>query len=235
MDKNTCLAKASRQRNVGTGKASSPGRRSPHKRPIYRKKDPMRNACTSFLFLLAILGPLTSHPAAAETKPGATIFVALQGSDAWSGTLPSPTPPRPTALWPRSARAQEKIRAMKQSGPLPAGGVTVVVRGGTYFLRKTLELGAADSGTAEAPIVYRGAEGEQVRIFGGRPITGFVPYRGSIVKTNVAGQGFHGIHFRQLFFDGKLQQLARYPNFDPQNPYGGGWAYADQDGKVIPW
>jgi hypothetical protein len=32
---------------------------------------------------------------------------------------------------------------------------------------------------------------------------------------------------RQLFFGGKRQPMARYPNFDPQNPYGGGWAYAD--------
>ena len=87
---------------------------------------------------------------------------------------------------------QEQIRTRKKSGPLPAGGITVVVRGGTYFLPKTLEFGPTDSGTAAAPIVYRAAEGERARIFGGRPITGFVPYRGSILKADVAGQGFTG-------------------------------------------
>ena len=31
---------------------------------------------------------------------------------------------------------------------------------------------------------------------------------------------------------GRQQTLARHPDFDPQNPYGGGWAHAD--GKSIP-
>src|SRR6185369_12075868 len=57
-------------------------------------------------------------------------------------------------------------------------------------------------------------------------------HRGAILKADVAAQGFKGINFRQLIFDGKRQHLARYPNFDPQNPYGGGWAYAD--GKPVP-
>ena len=143
------------------------------------------------------------------------------------------------APWPRSKRARDKIRATKQTGPLPAGGVAVVLRGGTYFLPQTFQLGQPDSGTADAPVVYRAAEGEKVILVGGRPITGFVPYRGSILKADVAGQGLKGVNFRQLFFDGKRQHLARWPNFDPQNPYGGGWAYADgksdsHGGKISP-
>ena len=116
---------------------------------------------------------------------------------------------------------------MKKAGPLPAGGVAVVLRGGDYFLARTFELTAADSGTSEAPFVYRAAEGEKVHLIGGRPITGFVPHQGSILKADVAAQGFKGIYFRQLFFDGRRQHLARWPNFDPQNPYGGGWAYVE--------
>ncbi len=195
----------------------------------------MCKTTASFLALMAILGLLTGDAAAADGKPGATLFVAPGGNDAWSGKQAVPNTAWTDGPLATLAKAQEKIRGMKRSAPLPMGGITVVVRGGTYFLPKTLELGPADSGTAASPIVYRGAQGEQPRIFGGRPITGFVPYRDSILKANVAAQGFHNIRFRQLFFDGKLQQLARYPNFDPQNPYGGGWAYADQDGKVIPW
>ncbi len=194
----------------------------------------MRQTLGSLLVLVASFG-LTTWVAAAAPTSGATLFVAPHGNDAWSGRLAEPNAAKTDGPLATLGRAQEKIRTLKKSAPLPAGGITVVVRGGTYFLPKTLELGQADSGTAEAPVVYRGAKGERAKIFGGRPITGFVPYRGSILKADLAAQGFHGIRFRQLFFDGKLQPLARYPNFDPQNPCGGGWAYADFDGKTIPW
>ncbi len=38
--------------------------------------------------------------------------------------------------------------------------------------------------------------------------------------------------FQELFCAGSRLPLARYPNFDPENPYGGGWAFAD--GKLLP-
>jgi hypothetical protein len=61
---------------------------------------------------------------------------------------------------------------VKKAGPLPAGGVSVVLGGGTYFLPRTFRLDQADSGTADAPIVYRAADGHKVHVVGGRPITG---------------------------------------------------------------
>jgi hypothetical protein len=187
----------------------------------------MCKTLASFLFLVAILDMLAWNAAAAEPKSGATIFVALQGNDAWSGTLAKPNAAKTNGPLATLQAARDRIRAMKANGPLPAGGVSVVLGGGTYFLPKTFKLDRADSGTAEAPTVYCAAKGQKVRIVGGRPIAGFTPYRGSILKANVATQGFKGGYFRQLFFDGRRQHLARYPNFDPQNPYGGGWAYVD--------
>jgi hypothetical protein len=59
-----------------------------------------------------------------------------------------------------------------------------------------------------------------------------VPYRDEILQADLRAQGLEGVVFRQLIFAGRRQHLARYPNFDPQNPYGGGWAYAD--GKAVP-
>ena len=35
-----------------------------------------------------------------------------------------------------------------------------------------------------------------------------------------------------MFYGGPRLTRARYPNFDPANPYGGGWAFAD--GKPLP-
>ncbi len=110
--------------------------------------------------------------------------------------------------------------------------MTVFVRGGTYSLPQTLKLEAQDSGTPASPVTYQAYEDETPVVIGGKPISGFEPYRGKILKADVATQGLQGVEFRQLFCNGRRMHLARYPNFDPQNPYGGGWAYAD--GKPVP-
>ena len=157
---------------------------------------------------------------AQEAKTAAIrLYVAPGGNDRADGSEQSPLA--------TLGAAKQNIRTLKKTGTLPVGGVMVIVRGGTYFLAETFQFDKADSGTVEAPIVYRAAEGEKVQIFGGRPITGFVPHQGSILKTNVASQGLKGVNFRQLFFNNKRQHLARYPNYNPNNPYGGGWAYVD--------
>ena len=55
------------------------------------------------------------------------------------------------------------------------------------------------------------------------------PTAGKVLVADVAAQGLSGVSFRQLFHKGQRQPLARYPDFDAKNPYGGGWAYADGD------
>ncbi|MBM4085953.1 MAG: right-handed parallel beta-helix repeat-containing protein, partial [Planctomycetes bacterium] len=115
-------------------------------------------------------------------------------------------------------------RAMK-----PRSGVTVFVRGGVYLLTETLTLGAEDSGAEGAPIVYRAVEGEKPVLIGGRPITGFGQHQGQVLKTDVAAQGFKGVRFGVLVFNGKRQEMARYPNRNPENLNGGDWAYVDGD------
>jgi hypothetical protein len=174
------------------------------------------------LFLFAVSCAVFVVPAWAQG--GKTLHVSPTGNDGGSGTATQP--------FASIERARDEIHNLKQAGPLPAGGVTVVLHRGIYCLTKTFKLGPEDSGTAEAPIVYRGAENEQVVLIGGKLVTGFVADQGQIVKADLASQGLKGVSFKQLFFDGNRQHLARYPNYDPQNPYGGGWAYAD--GKPVP-
>ena len=146
-------------------------------------------------------------------------FVATNGSDTNPGTQEQP--------FATLARARDEARKQKD-----AGGATVYVRGGLHTITQTLKFGPQDSGTAAAPVVFRAWKNEKPVLIGGRAITGFTPWKGSILKADVAAQGFKGIAFKQLFFDGRRQTLARYPNFDAANPYGGGWAYAD--GKPVP-
>ncbi len=192
----------------------------------------MSRSMISRLFLVALIGSLSETAiAATATAPGATIYVAPSGKDTWSGKFAEPNAVRSDGPLATLEGAEKKIAAMKKAHGLPAGGVTVVLSSGTYALTQTLQLGKDDSGTTEAPIVYRAAEGAKVQVIGGRVITGFVPYKGSILKAKVSDQGLKGVNFRQLFFNGKRQRLARYPNFDAENPYGGGFAYVE--GKIV--
>jgi hypothetical protein len=153
---------------------------------------------------------------------GVELHVAPDGNDLASGEKAAP--------FRTLERARDEIRRLKADGS-PKGAITVWVHDGTYCIAQTFELGPEDSGTADAPITYRAYRNCKPILVGARPVTGFTSYRGLILKADVGSLGIRN-YFRQLFFDGKRQPLARYPNFDPDNPYGGGWAYAD--GKLIP-
>lgn len=173
-----------------------------------------------FLFLLAT-----------TTAWATDFYVSPTGNDVWSGKLPAPNAAKTDGPLATLAKARDVVRAeLKGAGAGQAH--TVNVRGGLYEITSTLKLTKADSGTADAPVTYRAYEKEQPILVGGSAITNFTPYKGAILKADVGAQGFKGVYFRQLIFDGERQHLARYPNYDASNPYGGGWAYAD--GKYIP-
>lgn len=179
----------------------------------------------------------------AEKAAGYALFVAADGNDAWSGRLAAPNADKTDGPFATLERARDAVRALKLEDrkaqtPSPQSaiqnpkskienGITVFVRAGAYELAKTFKLTQEDSGTQTAPVVYRAYPKEKVVLIGGKRITGFVPHQGAILKADVGAQGFKGIYFRQLFFNGKRQVLARYPNFDPALPYTGGYAYVD--------
>ena len=153
-------------------------------------------------------------------------YVAPDGRDFWSGQLAIPNTSGKDGPFATLERARDEIRKLKRKNGLPEP-VTVQVRAGTYFLNRTFKLTAEDSGTAGAPIVYRGYGAERPLLVGGKPVAGFTQYQDEILVADMTTQGLKGISFRQLFFDGRRQILARNPNQDPKNPSAGGWAYVD--------
>ena len=156
-------------------------------------------------------------------------YVSPQGNDTWSGKLAAPNAAKTDGPFASLSKAREAVRADLKAG---GKGTTVHVREGVYALKETLKLDKQDSGTESAPVVYRGYQSEKPIIIGGDIIKDFTPYKGEILKADAGAQGFKSVYFRQLIFNGQRQHLARYPNYDANNPYGGGWAYAD--GKYIP-
>ncbi|HWK05843.1 MAG TPA: right-handed parallel beta-helix repeat-containing protein [Puia sp.] len=139
--------------------------------------------------------------------------------------------------------AKQAIRKLRKKlgGRLPAGGVTVRLRGGIYELSSGFVLGKEDSGTEESPVIYTAFPGERVILSGGKKIA---VAKGTPVSKEAAQRilskdaipsireidlrqlgimdyGVNGITgFRrpyinapmELFINSKPYHLARYPN-----------------------
>jgi len=161
---------------------------------------------------------------AQQARADTTFYVAVDGDDSWSGKSAQPNADKTDGPFATLERARAEIRKLKSAGNLK-DGATVLVRGGTYCIAKTFALRPEDSGTQEGRIVYRAYPGEKPVLMGGKLITGFVPYKGKILKADLKAQGFPEFYFRQLYYNGEWQHLARYPNFDPEAPICGGWAF----------
>ncbi|NDC64364.1 MAG: hypothetical protein EBZ59_10370, partial [Planctomycetia bacterium] len=144
------------------------------------------------LAVWAILGTLSfGGPSLA---PAAEIHVAPSGDDAHSGAASSPLA--------TLAAAQRAARAL-----VPHGPVTVTLQSGTYRLPEPLVLTAADSGTE-----YRAAPGAKVVVSGAVPLD--LRWTASRDGIRQARTG-PGVAIDQLLVNGRLQRMARYPNYDP--------------------
>ncbi len=85
---------------------------------------------------------------------GLTFHVSPGGNDASSGTQAEP--------FRTITRARDAVRDAQAEG-----GAAVIIHGGTYFVAEPIEFTAADSGSKQAPVVYRAAKGENVWLNGG--------------------------------------------------------------------
>jgi len=98
--------------------------------------------------------------------------------------------------------------------------VHIVLAPGTHRPKQTIVLGPQDSG-----LTIEAAEKGTATIGGGRVVTGWRPYKGKIVQADLSTLGLPDVSFRELYYNGKRQPLARVPNLDPEHPRTGGFAY----------
>lgn len=98
----------------------------------------------------------------------ADFYVATNGNDAWSGTLPAPNSAHTDGPFATLDHARLAVRTLNHDS-----AITVYVRGGTYFLNDTLVFQPEDSGTDACPVTYAAYPGEKPVISGGRLISGW--------------------------------------------------------------
>lgn len=142
--------------------------------------------------------------------PAATLYVAADGSDGNPGTFARPL-----------ASLDGARQAVRSSGRLGREPIEVRFRAGVYRLPKTVVFTAADSGSATAPVLYRAETGAEVVISGGKQLTlTWQPIGRGIFSAAVPP----GLNLDELFVNGVLEWMARYPNYDPAVAIYGGYA-----------
>ena len=154
-------------------------------------------------------------------------YVALHGSDRWSGRLPDPNVSGTDGPFATLERARDAIRVVKKDGELHEA-VRVSIRAGSYYRSEPFVLTAADSGTRECPITYTACPGETAVLCGSKQLTAWVPHRDHIVRCVVPEVTRGTISFRQLFWNGQRQMRARHPSPIPGGTRYDGWAFVDE-------
>lgn len=128
-----------------------------------------------------------------------SFYVAIDGSDSWSGTLASPNAAGTDGPFATLQRAQAAADALEGSQPARAVPVGIEIGNGTYELQAPLSLTAMDSGTAASPIVWEAAPGSTVVVSGGQQVTGWTRVSGEEWAAPAAG--FQ--NFEQMWKDGQ--------------------------------
>lgn len=165
--------------------------------------------------------------------PALSLYVAPDGDDGNPGTRERP--------FASLERARDALRERRRQAPLPRGGAAIWMAPGVYPVRATFTLDARDSGTADAPIIWRALDPSRPPVISGgvrlvpRPVA---PARRALLPpaareravefdlaaaglTNLpplvlggfgSGRGFRTHPTIELFHDGVAMPRSRWPN-----------------------
>lgn len=157
------------------------------------------------LIITAVLFAGFLWPAGSNAQTN--LYVSLSGNDSNPGTKS-----KPFASINRAMITARKI----------SGTVFIKLYEGTYYLSKPVVFSSADSRKNNEPLVLTTVDRQKVIISGGAKLSGlnWTPYKNGIWQAKID----HDLVFDELFVNGKLQHMARYPNYDPSAQFLGGTA-----------
>ncbi len=169
----------------------------------------MLRSILMLLTLISLAGAVSLSAAENHHAAETVFYLASDGNDQWSGRAAAANAEGSDGPLRSFSAARDAIRRARAAGQ--PGPVTLRVRGGTYFLDAPLVIEPADSGSAEAPVVFEGYENEKPVISGGRVISGF-RRNGSLWEATIPAVKAGDWYFRQLFVNGQRRPRARSPN-----------------------
>ncbi|WP_404305313.1 right-handed parallel beta-helix repeat-containing protein [Neorhodopirellula lusitana] len=121
------------------------------------------------LTLVLLIAVSCVNPCLAESTT-ADFYVAPNGSNDWSGTLPEPNATQNDGPFATIDRARDAIREQKGT---KLKDTLILVRGGTYRIDQTVVFGMDDSGTEANAITYAAYPGETPIFSSGKKIEGW--------------------------------------------------------------
>ena len=139
-------------------------------------------------------------------------YVSPAGSDRHRGTLGAP--------FATLAKARNTIRTERIAGTEP---VTVYLLDGMYCLPETFRLEPRDSGSEEAPVVYRARNEGHAIISGATVVKGLCwrPHVRGIMKAKIPDQLLDRCAFDEIAIRDEKLHMARFPNFTGQGNFDG--------------
>jgi hypothetical protein len=149
-------------------------------------------------------------------------YVSADGNDSNPGTNEAP--------FNSIEKAREAVRLVRKENPGKA--VTVSIKGGIYHLENPLIFTSEDSGAKDAPVVYKAADGEEPVFTGSLELNNWqlpgntekleiiaAEFRDKIWVADIKTAGVSDFgdptetgNRPELFCNGELQTLARWPN-----------------------
>lgn len=147
-------------------------------------------------------------PAVSSSAGGSEFYIAPDGNDRNPGTRSKP--------FATLEAARDAVRSLRKAGRLTADGVTIWVMGGDYPRTQTFELTSEDSGTKDAPVVYRSVPGAEVRILGGREVRNFRPLLQVVKDEHTLGRIQEEARRSILVADLKAQGITDYGKLTPR-------------------
>ena len=160
--------------------------------------------------LIATYNGFEAGPAAMITVQGSaalpttvTYYVAPNGNDLWSGTLPAPNGTATDGPFATFDRARAFVQTISKTG---LSQINVQFRGGNYYLPATEMFSSADSGAATMQIVYQNYPGETPVFSGGVRVQSWTNPSGNTWKTTLPASTQY---FETLFYNGSRRLRPR--------------------------
>jgi hypothetical protein len=156
------------------------------------------------------------------------LYVSPSGNDSWSGRLPSPNKKKTDGPFATLQRALNEIAKLKaQSAGMLTQPVTIMLRGGVYFLDEPVTITPEHSGNEKNMLIICAYKDEKPVLSGGRKIVGWRKLSQSELPSELKAVAQKGLDvwaaqipevkegkwfFRQLWVNGKRAIRARHPN-----------------------
>ena len=141
---------------------------------------------------------VSSSAAPVNVGTSSDYFVATNGRDSWSGTLPAPNANNTDGPFLTIAKAQTAVQALVSGANGRTTPITVQIRGGNYY-QQSLTFTSADSGTSTLGVLWENYPNETPILSGGMVVTGWINTSGSTYQTTLpAGTQY----FENLYYNG---------------------------------